>query len=175
MSPRRPRTKWTTGCRSVYSGPTVHESRQTLPGMDSTAVPIPSAGPPALNRCGTIAAVQHAPTAISIIVPRRLATPLVPVGHSIAEKWHPMASRKEFRRVVCHCLKTLEMHDGNHTCIPGNVQPNRDAQKTSRDDLGRNGMPGSGPANVMLRPPAIDIAPGGMARCLEPETGQRDG
>lgn len=173
MSPRRPRTKWTVGCRSVYSGPTVHESRQTLPGDGSHGGANALSSPPALNHCGTIAAVQRAPTAISIIVPRWLATPLVPVGAQYRRKG-ASDGQQEFRRVAFHCLKTSETHDGNYTCIPGYTQPNRGTQKTSRDDLGRNGIPGSGPATAMLRPPAIEIAPGGWACCLEPETGKRD-
>lgn len=141
-------------------------------GMDPTAVPMPSAAPriePLWDHsCSSARSDGNLDNC-----PSMACDALGPSGAQYRRKG-ASDGQQEFRRVVCHCFKTSETHDGNYTCIPGYAQLNRGTQKTSRDDLGRNGIPGSGPATAMLRPPSIEIAPDGRACCLEPETGKRD-
>lgn len=98
-----------TGCRSVYSGPTAHESRQTLPwDMDPTTVcQYPQQKPPRIEplwaqSCMQFNTVRRQSRLSSLDALARRT--LVSSGTQYCRKGASEASRNP-ERLVCHCLE----------------------------------------------------------------------
>lgn len=171
MSTRWPRTQWATGCRSIYSGPTVHESRRTLVGMDPIPVSIPSAAP-ALSHCGTGAALEHAPAGISITISRWLANESLGLSGAQCSSEGVFSGQQKSQVSVRHYPELLGSYHSDNTCVLGDGWPKRDAQKTARgrSRTWKSAWIGSGHRHASTA--GHRIAPGVVPRCLQPGTGK---